>query len=161
MEALSKNELITLSIAYTEEETTNERLRYVLDMHRSDITQMLGKMCSDKLLEAVGYGRGTKYHVYGDSRRTGDANAGLVDKNDTLQPRNVKKKRYSPAALQKLILESCSDWSTAAEIAQYVGRTAEYIRDKVLPKMAGVLDKYYDIPHHPNQKYRVKQVSNC
>ena len=198
LDTLSKNELITLSIAYTEEETTNERLRYALDMHRADITQLLGKMCSDKLLEAVGYGRGMKYHVYGEPRRAGDANAGFPDANVGLPDTNVglpdanvglpdtnvglpdtnvglpdtnvglpdgyntplplagKKKRYSSSVLQKKILEYCSDWRSAEEIANKLDREVKYIRDRVLPKMKDVIEKYYDIPHHPNQKFRTK-----
>ena len=34
-------------------------------MHRADITTMLSDMCAQQLLESYGYGRGTKYHVYG------------------------------------------------------------------------------------------------
>lgn len=44
---------------------SNERLQYALEMHKADITQMLGKMCKQRLLEASGRGRGTTYHVYG------------------------------------------------------------------------------------------------
>ena len=65
IEKLPRQLLMTLALAYSEEEITNERLQYVLDMHRTDITQMLSRLCAQKYLESTGYGRGTKYHIYG------------------------------------------------------------------------------------------------
>ena len=58
-------QLMTLALAYSEEEVSNERLHYALNMHQADITKMLSKMCSQHLLESTGRGRGTKYHVFG------------------------------------------------------------------------------------------------
>ncbi|MBR5593946.1 MAG: hypothetical protein IKW46_07735 [Bacteroidaceae bacterium] len=88
---------MTLALAYSEEEITNERLQYVLDMHRTDITQMLSRLCAQKYLESTGYGRGTKYHIYGLSNvaLTGaniglpDANIGLPDANIELPDANI------------------------------------------------------------------------
>ena len=65
VEQLPRPQLTALSMAYSEEEITNERLQYALDIHRADITKMLSDMCANHLLEASGHGRGTKYHVYG------------------------------------------------------------------------------------------------
>ena len=62
---LPQPQLTTLALAYSEEEITNERLQYALDIHRADITKMLSDMCANKLLQSSGRGRGTKYHVYG------------------------------------------------------------------------------------------------
>jgi len=56
---------MTLALAYSEEEVSNERLHYALNMHQADITKMLGKMCSQHLLESTGRGRGTRYHIFG------------------------------------------------------------------------------------------------
>ena len=56
---------MTLSIVATEEETTNERLQYALNLHRTDITKMLRQMCEQQLLVAHGRGRGTRYLLFG------------------------------------------------------------------------------------------------
>ena len=62
---IPQEQLMTLALAYSEEEVSNERLHYALNMHQADITKMLGKMCSQHLLESTGRGRGTKCHVFG------------------------------------------------------------------------------------------------
>ncbi|MBQ7570664.1 MAG: hypothetical protein IJT19_00305 [Bacteroidaceae bacterium] len=79
-------------------------------------------------------------------------NIGLPDANIGL-----KKKRYSKEEIRTLIVSYCHDWRTAEEIAAYVGRKFMYIRDIVLPQLSDVIEKMYDIPHHPRQKYRTKQ----
>lgn len=173
IENLSRQQLMTLALAYSEEEITNERLQCVLDMHRVDITQMLSKMCSMQLLESSGYGRGTKYHIYGlniglQNTNIGlqgtnigleSANIGLQSTNIELQGTNIglKKKRYSKEEMRELIIDYCQEWRTAEEIAIAVDKTTAYIRDIVLPKLSDVLEKKYDVPHHPKQKYRAKQ----
>ena len=72
MEGVSRQQVTALALAYSEEEITNEQLQHALDMHRADITNMLTKMCSQRLLESYGYGRGTKYHIYGIDVATSD-----------------------------------------------------------------------------------------
>lgn len=165
IEKLSRQQLMTLALAFSEEEITNERLQCILDMHRVDITQMLSKMCSMKLLKSTGYGRGTKYHIYGLNMGLKDTNIGLHDINIGLGDANIglgntniglKKKRYSKEEMKELILDYCQDWRTTEEIATAVGKTTSYIRDIVLPKLADVMEKKYDVPHHPKQKYKAK-----
>lgn len=173
LENLPHQQLMTLALTYSEEEITNERLQYVLDMHRVDITQMLSKMCSLHLLESAGYGRGTKYHIYGLNMGLQEANMGLQDANMGLRDANmglqdanvglqdanaeVKRRRYSKEEMRRLVVEYCNDWRTAEEIANAVNKKLSYIRDTVLPSLSDVLEKKYDVPHHPKQKYRTKQ----
>ena len=173
IENLSRQQLMTLALAYSEEEITNERLQCVLDMHRVDITQMLSRMCAMKLLESSGYGRGTKYHIYGLNIGLQNTNIGLQVTNIGLESTNIglqstniglentniglRKKRYSKEEMRKLIIDYCQEWRTAEEIAIAVDKTTAYIRDIVLPKLSDVLEKKYDVPHHPKQKYRAKQ----
>jgi hypothetical protein len=41
------------------------------------------------------------------------------------------------------------------EIAQFANRDKNYIRNKVLPRLAEKLEKEYpDAPNHPRQRYR-------
>jgi len=179
---IPQEQLLTLALAYSEEEITNERLQYALNMHKADITTMLAKMCSAYLLESSGRGRGTKYHVYGLKVGLLEANVGLkvglpdanvglkvglpdanIGLNVGLPEANVglniglQKKRYPKEEMRKLIVDYCCDWRTVEEIAFFVNKKVRYIRDKVLPQMSDVIEKMYDIPHHPKQKYRTKQ----
>ena len=78
---IPQEQLLTLALAYSEEEITNERLQYALNMHKADITKMLGQMCATHLLESSGYGRGTKYHIYGLNVELPDSNVALLDAN--------------------------------------------------------------------------------
>lgn len=112
-----------------------------------------------QLLESSGYGRGTKYHIYGLNIGLQNTNIGLQGTNIGLENTNIglKKKRYSKEKMRELIMDYCQEWRTAEEIAIAVDKTTAYIRDIVLPKLSDVLEKKYDVPHHPKQKYRAKQ----
>ncbi len=107
------------------------------------------------------HGRGTKYHVYGLS----NANMALLDTNVALNvalpnpnvalpnPNVVLPKRYTKEQLKEKIREVCSDWVTAEVIAARIGRDVNYVKNHVLPNLADVIEKMYDIPQHPRQKY--------
>ena len=116
--------------------------------------------------ELLRYGRGTKYHIYGLNIGLQNTNIGLESANIGLQSTNiglqatnigVRKKRYSKEIMRELIINYCQEWRTAEEIAVAVDKTTAYIRDIVLPKLSDVLEKRYDVPHHPKQKYKAKQ----
>ena len=59
----SPDELVALSFSLIEGSISNHRLQYALNMHSSDITKMLKKMCMDGYLEAENYGRWTTYKI--------------------------------------------------------------------------------------------------
>lgn len=196
LSTLDHNQLLALALAYTEEEISNERLQYALEMHKADISQMLGEMSKQQFLEPSGRGRGTTYHVYGVEMpqmgkvATSDDNIALnmdssmsnmdssksnisEKKSDVDTPKsnisekesgidtsksNIStKKYYKKDELVKLIVDFCQNWKTIDEIAIYLGRDAKYIKNMVLPKMSNLIEKMYNIPHHPRQKYRAKQ----
>ena len=171
---LDHNQLMALALAYSEEEISNERLQYALEMHKADITQMLGGMCKQGLLESSGRGRGTKYHVYmalnmdtsSTNMDTSSANMDTSSTNmdsssvnmDSSKSDIAHSKRYSKEQLKMLLKVICKDWRTAEEIAFALGRDTKYIKNFVLPKITDVLEKMYEnIPNHPRQKYRAKQ----
>ena len=175
VEQLPQPQLMTLAMAYSEEEITNERLQYALDIHRADITKMLSDMCANHLLEASGHGRGTKYHVYGvklasytgnlassgENLATSKENLASPDENLASSKENLassKKKRFSKLEIEKLILDFCTEWRTIEDIATFLDRDKNYIRNEVLPQLADKLVKMYEnVPHHPRQKYRVNK----
>ena len=163
---LDHNQLMALALAYSEEEISNERLQYALEMHKADITQMLGKMCKQRLLEASGRGRGTKYHVYGVGTHPTAKVATFGQKVATSDPKvatsdpkvATSKKHYSKEELKIKIVEYCAEWRTLDDISAFIERDRKYLRNKVLPQMTDVLEKMYEnIPNHPRQKYRAKQ----
>ena len=67
----------------------------------------------------------------------------------TLQP-------YKLTSLMKEILVYCKDWHSIGEIAEHFGRSRQYVRGEVLPKMSDLLERKYDTPNHPHQQYRTK-----
>ncbi|MDD7318948.1 MAG: hypothetical protein SOZ80_04255 [Prevotella sp.] len=87
-----------------------------------------------------------------------DDNVGLDNSNVGLNDNIADKRRYSQQQLRELIVSYCTEWRTAEEIATEVGRNIVYIRDRVLPKLSDVIEKRYDIPHHPHQKYKARQM---
>ena len=80
-----------------------------------------------------------------------DSNVALPDSIIAL-PR-----RYTKEQLKEIIREVCSDWVTAEVIAARIGRNVNYVKNHVLPKFVDVIEKMYNVPHHPRQKYRAKQ----
>ena len=57
------NVMSVLALACDEGDVTNERLRYVLNMHKTAISELLKLMVKNDLLEAYGYGRGMRYRL--------------------------------------------------------------------------------------------------
>jgi len=65
------------------------------------------------------------------------------------------KKKISSEEMAIYILEYCSTWRSMDEIAQFANRDKNYIRNKVLPRLAEKLEKEHpDAPNHPRQRYR-------
>jgi ATP-dependent DNA helicase RecG len=68
------------------------------------------------------------------------------------------KKYKSAEEMAIYILEYCETWRSIDEIARFTDRDKNYIRNKVLPKLAEKLEKEFpDTPNHPKQRYRTKQ----
>lgn len=58
--------------------------------------------------------------------------------------------------MRKMIIDYCSEWRTVSEIADYVCRNKQYIRNKILPVMHDVLQMLFPKENHPGQKYKVR-----
>lgn len=67
-------------------------------------------------------------------------------------------KRYSRKQLREKIIEICTDWVTVEQIAEQIGRNVKYVKNHVIPIMTDLLEKMYDVPHHPRQRYRNKSI---
>ena len=170
---LSPQVQTVLALALTEENVTNERLRYVLRLHKSDITSLLQNMCRQGLLLSDGYGRGTKYRLantlssnnvvsnianvdsLGSNVDSLGSNVDSLD-NDTDTTlgeciisidaeRLLKKKRLRPAEMETLIYEITSEWRTIQELTRILGKDKSYLRNHVLPMLIskGILEREY------------------
>ena len=93
------------------------------------ITKMLSDMCANKLLESSGHGRGTKYHVYGIKHAS--YSGSLASSTSNLA--SSKRKRYSKAEVQQLIIKFCAEWRTIEDISIFLDRDKNYIRNEILP----------------------------
>ena len=68
------------------------------------------------------------------------------------------KARFGRDELEKLILSKAQDYATIEEIATGVGRSVDYIKNKVMPRMVkeGKMVRLHQKINHPNQKYKAK-----
>ncbi len=167
--SLGKNEILVLSLALTEEMVYNERLQSSLNMHPADITRLLQKLCRQGFLTTTGHGRGTQYRLTAGNPTSTSRNPISSEENPISTSRNPISLEENPISevpkyvkrdeLKKMVLDFCSEWRTAAEIAQHVGRTRNYITADILPKMADVLTMAYpQSKRNPNQKYIRKET---
>ena len=173
---LNKHERMVLALSLTENKVNNERLRDVLPLHPADITHILQQLTKLGMLVSDGYGRGTTYQLsdcFGAETlqagaetlqagaETLQAGAETLQAGaETLQAgpqvdKSLKPKRMSREEMTKKIVEFCSEWRTAEDIAEFLQRNKRYISNEVLPKMGSVLQlQYPQVKHHPDQKYR-------
>ncbi|MGC4129522.1 MAG: putative DNA binding domain-containing protein [Bergeyella sp.] len=197
---LTPDELTVLSFCLIEGSISNHRLQYVLNMHSSDITGMLKKLCKEDYLESDNNGRWTIYElkrkvatskvdtsgkkvatskvdVYSENtdnqaetnkkvatsgRKVDTSKVATFDKKvatskvDTSIPKNLKKEE-----LEKIILKLCKGrYVKKEEIAEHVGRSENYIRNKILPQLLkdGKLEKHFPFTHnHPEQGYKTSE----
>ncbi|NLK46193.1 MAG: hypothetical protein GX297_06020 [Treponema sp.] len=153
----SPDELIALSFSLIEGSTSNHRLQYVLNMHSSDITKMLKKMCEDGYLEAENYGRWTTYKIK-PKLATSDVNLATSDTNlatSTSFPKRVKREE-----LEKTIMRICKDrYTSKEELAEILGKSENYLKNEILSRM--LKDKKLELKYpftlnHPEQAYKTR-----
>lgn len=164
-----------LALALTEGLVSNERLRYSLNIHKSDITKMLKELCIDGYLVADGIGRGTTYHLnterelnsFGDNLTSSGANltssganltSSIETPTDSNNAKNIKKK-CTQQELFDMIIECTDNWKSIEEIAREVNRNSQYLKGTIIHKMVaeGLLQREFSIPNHPAQRYKRTQ----
>ncbi len=153
---IEHNKLMTLSLALQERSVSNERLRYSLNMHRFDITQMLRTMCIDGLLISEGIGRGTYYRI---PNIASNVASNVASSSYSLFDKSIKK-RMSQDELFAEIQKAANDWVSLDTIAQKVGRSKQYLNNKVIPKMISLRlleRKIPSNPKSPDQMYKNNQ----
>ena len=144
-------------------------MQTILKMHPADITRLLQKLCRQGFLTTTGHGRGTQYRLTAGNPTSTSRNPISSEENPISTSRNPISLEENPISevpkyvkrdeLKKMVLDFCSEWRTAAEIAQHVGRTRNYITADILPEMADVLTMAYpQSKRNPNQKYIRKET---
>ena len=172
------NVLTTLALACDEGYVTSTRLRYSLNLHKSEISDMLKLMTEKGLLVSEGYGRGTRYvlPINGidilreepsnvatsalNVATSKDANVATSALNVATSAPNVAtsiKKKMSREELQELILQNCQEWVSLEDLAKLIHRKPIYLRNHVMPILlaANMIQMLYP-KNHPNQLYKVK-----
>ena len=180
------NVLTTLALVCDEGYVTSTRLRYSLNLHKSEISDMLKLMTQKGLLVSEGYGRGTRYvlPINGidilreepsnvatsalNVATSKDANvstsalnvATSKDANVATSALNVAtsiKKKMSREELQELILQNCQEWISLDDLAKLIHRNPIYLRNHVMPiLLAANMIQMLYPKNHPNQLYKVK-----
>lgn len=156
------NVMSVLALVCDEGGATNERLRYVLNMHKAEISDLLKLMVQKGLLETYGHGRGMHYKLPSKSTNVLGANNAnntctfenpeeMVTANGasysasltansasysaslTANSASSAKKRLSREELKTLIISICSDWVSIEDIVKKSGKSTSYIRNVVIP----------------------------
>ena len=156
--SVDHNYLTTLSLAYSEGFVSNERLRYILNLHRADITALLRDMCSLGYLESEGYGRGTKYHLP-QNGKTSSLESNLGSNLGSNLISKTRKKRMSRDELYGVIIDACEEWISLEDIARAVDRKPDYLLNEIIPLMLknGLIVRMFpESPRNPYQKYKRK-----
>ena len=167
--------LSVLALACDEGSVTNERLRYSLNLHKGQISELLKRMCQNGLLVSQGYGRGMKYYLPEKSSNnlfsiidpeanvaTSKANVATSNANVATSKANVAtlpKKRLSKQQMNELMKEVCAEWISLEDIAMQTGKDYDYLRNHIIPRMLQekILEMLYPgTPNHPKQQYKIK-----
>lgn len=172
------NVMSVLALVCDECGATNERLRYVLNMHKAEISDLLKLMVQKGLLETYGHGRGMHYKLPSKSTNVLGANNAnntctfespkeMVAGNGasysaslTANSASSAKKRLSREELKSLIISICSDWVSIEDIVKKSGKSTSYIRNVVIPLLLAeksIVMLFPGTPRNPNQKYRIKE----
>ena len=173
---LSADELTALSFCQIEGSISNQRLQYVLNMHSTDITNLLKKLCSENYLESDNNGRWTIYKIKQKVDTsltevdTSVLNADIQEANnskvDTLNTKvdtsdNKVATRYTKDELELLIMKVCKhDYLKMEEVANQIGKSVDYLKNKVFPRMIKneKLIKRFPFTHnHPDQGYKTSE----
>jgi ATP-dependent DNA helicase RecG len=78
---LNKDELMILSTCQIEGEVNNQRLRYLVDQHKTEITKLLKDLCKAGFLLPENKGRWTTYHL----NKEGSSKQGSLNEDSSKQ----------------------------------------------------------------------------
>lgn len=147
---LSPDELTVLAFCQIEGAISNQRLQYALNMHSADIAKLLKKLVEEHYLESNNNGRWTIYKL---SQKVATSKVDTSKKVATYYGKPLKKDK-----LQQIIMEFCkNNYVTKEELATHLGKSLNYVRNKIIPEMIKEkkLEKKYPFTdNHPEQAYK-------
>ena len=157
---LPHNEIIILSMATTEDEVSNASLQNAINLHPSDLSKLLRKMCNDGMLVASGFGRGTTYRLNRvNVARSELASSDLASSNLASSDVASSKKRSRATDeenVMSVIREACRhQWLLAKDISRKIGRHPTHTRT-IIKKMLDrgeLKQEFPNQPTHPAQRY--------
>ena len=166
-------ELLLLATAQSEGVINHERLKELLPMHPADITKVLQKLRQEGLLIVEGRGRGCVYHLNDGGEASEQMMQAMPSNNVSSEAQMMQaapsndassedqmmqatKRKLSAQETERLVCCFCTEWRTAQEIADYLHRTKDHVRNVILPRLLkqGVLGQRFSVKRHPNQQYR-------
>ena len=174
---LSKDEMIVLTTAYVEEGTNHKRILELLDLHPSDISNLLRKLVDNGFLVSNGIGRGTIYQARGVKEEArgvkeeargvkeeargvkfynvDDIPSSMYDKIILISKAVTSKQRANKTIMNNTILAICSYGYFSLELLSNIlnrdkGRVKKYITLLIKNEK---LDKLYEFSNHPKQAY--------
>ena len=118
-------------------------------------------------LESDNKRRWANYHIKGEKVATSEQKVATSEqKVDTSKTKKVDTsnltKRISKGGLEFLIMDICNEKYVKMEvIAEQVGRSLDYLKNKIFPNMVkqGKLEKKYPLnPNHPEQAYKTTEI---
>ena len=172
---LTTDELTALIFCSVEGCISNNRLQYILKLHPADITFLLKGLVERGYLESDNKRRWANYHIKGEkvdtsktekvdtsSQKVDTSKAEKVDTSSQKVDTSNLTKRISKGGLEFLIMDICNEKYVKMEvIAEQVGRSLDYLKNKIFPNMVkqGKLEKKYPLnPNHPEQAYKTTEI---
>jgi len=179
---LSKDEMTILTTAYIEEGTNHKRILELLDLHPSDISNLLRKLVDEGFLVSEGQGRGTIYQARGVSdkargisqkaRGISNSTRGVNFYNIDDIPTDIyeditmissdvtTKQRAEKEVMNNTILSICKYGYFSLELLAKLlnrdkGRIKKYITQLVKDNK---LEKLYEFSNHPQQAYSSEEI---
>lgn len=157
---LPHNEIIILSMATTEDEVSNASLQNAINLHPSDLSKLLRKMCNDGMLVASGFGRGTTYRLNRGNVASSNLASSNLASSDLASSDVASSKKRSRATdeenVMSMIREACRhQWLLAKDISRKIGRHPTHTRT-IIKKMLDrgeLKQEYPNQPTHPAQRY--------
>ncbi len=178
---LPHNEIIILSMAVSDEDVSNASLQNAVDLHPSDLSKLLRKMCKDGLLIASGFGRGTTYRLNRSNVASSDvaspyttiasvANSYALSSDvassdvasSDVASSDVASSMEQPVAhsddenVITMIKDVCRhQWLSSKNISLKIGRHPTHVR-RIIKKMlqnGDLKQEFPNQPTHPAQRY--------
>ena len=152
---LPHNEIIILSMAATEEEISNASLQNAIDLHPSDLSKLLRKMCNDGMLIASGFGRGTTYRLNRGNVAGFNLASSDVASSDVASSKKIPTHSDDDNVIT-MIREACRhQWLSSRDISLRIGRHPTHVR-RIIKKMlenGSLKQEFPNQPTHPAQRY--------